>query len=355
MERADLSRNRIVDIASGIAPYDHPLIDFLTSHRQILNYTTVACSKMEDRSAIRRNIVRESGVLADDIEGIGGFSLEPLDLVAVWREASQYQFHRYELARMILTAHATQSLGDNWKGITKHYLETRRLAKKIVSDKPGQNTALRILREVRGSLDLLDATIYGSFGNEKVKRLSKSASKGDDTADQELTRLLDAQNKNSIPLVQNMEEALHVVLPNIEAAFDRVDRRKPILVLSTDTQWIDELRAETSGRYHLIIPTGLSLDNLDTQREANWKLVLMDSQKATVDQEAPLQALDEWFKEPNDASVVVLSSNPSPTEASDALRIVGNRMAINYATMPHRQRIVRVIEDSLKKAKQSSK
>lgn len=116
----------------------------------------------------------------------------------------------------------------------------------------------------------------------------------------------------------------------LEVAAKQPDLRKPILVLYEQASWTNRFREHVGSRHRLEIPTAVKLDDLANLSQRSWRLVIMASVGATIDQRFPLEALQCWFAQPNTEPLVVLSPLPTSIEARDSI----HAGAIWYTKMP---------------------
>lgn len=122
----------------------HPILDVLEQNFPRLQTLRQECAQINGGGAQQDFIAQNYGFLADAIVEAGHFTLEPLEVVAVWSRVREIfggsgkfenDYHRFALAGIITTAFAIQGL-DNpaYKAVPRYFLENSRLPEELVAD-----------------------------------------------------------------------------------------------------------------------------------------------------------------------------------------------------------------------------
>ena len=209
MEQSSLTKEQI-ERATKREGVQHPVVSVLEYHEpriaQLKGYSTLT-SNQEQQDYIRKNY----GFLGDALEEAGGFSLGPLDLVAVWSKAleiwSDNRYPRYRLAGMLATAYGIQGRPD-LKGLVRHYLETSKLLERIVRDKSGLILVRNRLDDIHTSLDELEFYVSGVKGSsmELAFQLAGKARDGDEEARKQLNQLIARDKEYLTPVLKELHE-----------------------------------------------------------------------------------------------------------------------------------------------------
>lgn len=153
MDRRALQRADILRVAQG-EPYKHPVVDFLNRERSRLDHQTLTCARWENKPVlIERYVMENSGFMADGIEAIKTFTLEPLDLVAIWSIVQTYKYHRYYLATVVPASYAIQGRTNSiWDSFPKQYTQSGEIPAQVLEDHEGLVAVHRRLARVKTNL-----------------------------------------------------------------------------------------------------------------------------------------------------------------------------------------------------------
>lgn len=100
------------------------------------------------------------GFLADAMTEAGPFTLEPLDMIAIWSKVVEVfpvsTIYRYPVAAAVSSAYAVQGIDNpNWKKFPAKYLNSRRIPEELKQDRNGLEHVREKLEEVGTSLSIL--------------------------------------------------------------------------------------------------------------------------------------------------------------------------------------------------------
>ena len=123
-ERSVLTQEQVAQAEKRIG-ITHPVISTLRAQRPRILELNEERFKLSNAQEDNAFVANNFGFLADAIEAVGDFSLEPLDIVAIWGEADEMRIHGYALVMMVSSTYAIQGLENPvWKGLPRHLLET---------------------------------------------------------------------------------------------------------------------------------------------------------------------------------------------------------------------------------------
>lgn len=200
-----------VALAEKRTGFNHPVIDVIDQNQPHFAWHNQAYIGIKDTQEQQRYIADHYGFLADDIVTAGPYSLEPLDLIAIWSKTIEVfsRYHRYALAGMTGSAFAIQGLEDpDWRKFPRHYLETHELPSGVVKDKSGLLHVRSRLNQVSKSLEDLEFYVYGSREPSMTLafNLAKKESEGDQEAKKQLEELIAREARYSTPVIRELQE-----------------------------------------------------------------------------------------------------------------------------------------------------
>lgn len=130
-----------VERAANREGVQHPVISVLEYHSPRLSELSEPYRRIADTQEAQRYSDGNLGFLADAIEEAGDFSLNPLDLVAIWSKAMDLPlggYFRYDLAGMISAAYGIRGIQTSgWDGFPRYFSERGRLPKSVAKDRSG--------------------------------------------------------------------------------------------------------------------------------------------------------------------------------------------------------------------------
>ncbi len=196
-----------VERASRREGVSHPVITVLETYSpriEKLNNEYLLTAKDEKERFVRGNY----GFLADAFEDVGSFTMEPLDIVAIWSKAIEIFSHRYKLAAMVSCAYA---IGQDSGGppypelerLPRFYLEQSKLPAGLGKDS---------LLHFKGRLDNIHRNqkklyFYAYGTDEDFGELAvKSYYQGDEEAKQKMQRLLAHAKEHKTHLLEELGE-----------------------------------------------------------------------------------------------------------------------------------------------------
>lgn len=149
------------------------------------------------------------GSLADELEELDSFSLEPLELVAIWSKVGEVGIsQRYAFAGMLTLAYAlSKEIKTDWKGATRFYLENGKLPQTIAKDVDALKAIESGLGDIDENLGVLE--FYRSGTSDAVSLASELARRvisGDREAFLRLQELRDRQKEYQTPVVSQLRE-----------------------------------------------------------------------------------------------------------------------------------------------------
>lgn len=224
-ERSVLTQDQVARAENRIG-ITHPVIDILEVHASRIAQINEGLRQFENNQDQQRYISEQMGFFADAVENGRSFSLEPLDLVAVWSKAMEVfdnRYGRYALARIVILSYATQSLANPvWRGLPRHYLKTGELSEEAVKDGDGLLYVKSRLDDISRSDNELD--FYASGTRESAMKLAFKlaglAQNGNTEAAQQLEQLKAYHNEHVTPVLREIKENFGNSLPLIYMQID---------------------------------------------------------------------------------------------------------------------------------------
>lgn len=127
--------------------FSHRVIDVIDANSSKITQLIRETLGITDYEALQGSIRSSYGFLADDFGEAGSYSLEPLELVAIWSRVSEIfplspkfpmVYYRYPLAQIISSAHIIQGAENpGWKKLPRLYLEAGSLPAEVMEDSAG--------------------------------------------------------------------------------------------------------------------------------------------------------------------------------------------------------------------------
>ncbi len=200
-----------VALAEKRIGFNHPVIGVIDRNRPQFAWHNQAYSGIKDTQEQQRYIAGHYGFLADDLVAAGQFTLDPLDVIAIWSRAMEVfsGYHRYALAKMVGSSFAIQGLKNpDWKKFPRHLLETHELPSEVVSDKSGLLHVRSRLEQVSESLKGLEFYVFGTREPSMTRafNLAKKESEGDKEAKKQLKELIAREARYSTPVIREIHE-----------------------------------------------------------------------------------------------------------------------------------------------------
>lgn len=211
MPDKEFTREDILRVAGG-TPYDHPVIDVLRHHTNEMKRLSEYVAPLPTTQLRQRALLEGSEPLIQGIEQATPWEFNPLDMVATWREAMQFPYYRHMLARVIPFCWAIQGVenADLWRGSSWDYLGVPHgVPNRLFKDPSGIIYVQERLQTVNYRFDVLEQVNYGQEKDpiEGIREIMHSGNTNP-TAQAELDRLLALIDRNRIPLLDDLGEAL---------------------------------------------------------------------------------------------------------------------------------------------------
>lgn len=195
--------------------YSHPIIAVLDRHLPQITQLHEGFSSISGNQEQQEYIRQNYGFLADAVVEAGSFTLQPLEMVAVWSRAMEIfpsnLYHRYALARIITSAYAIQGLEATpaWKSFPRHFFETNNIPDELVEDRLELEHLKWRISDIGRSIDELDFYSYGTREDamEVAFKLGKRANQeGDVEAQEQLDKLISYQKEHKTPVLGAIHE-----------------------------------------------------------------------------------------------------------------------------------------------------
>lgn len=216
LEQSPLTKDDI-NRAEQRVGVSHPILDVFEQNLPRLKDLHEKCALIPDNQDQQAFIKENYGFLADAVVEAGDYSLEPLELVAIWAGVGEIfdthrpgdVYHKYAIAGIVTTAYAIRGLQNpDFKNLPRYIVERDELPDEITSD-------LESMRHVRARLDIVDKNIEDldfyingtrKPGGEIVFNLAKKAHAGDKEAKKQLDEILAGSKERSTPTLQSIHE-----------------------------------------------------------------------------------------------------------------------------------------------------
>lgn len=212
MERQPLTRDQVA-AAERREEINHPVISLLEEHKTALVGLRQELVAIKDSQEAQRYIAQTHGFLADSLEQLDNFTLQPLELVAIWSKAMELMdyYQRHAFGRILATAYAIQTFEESkWQGLTRHFLETRQFPDDIAVDRNGLEQVVGKFDEISESMEELDFYVNGVEGSgvSLAAELAKKSSDGDTEARVKLDELIKHHKEYTTPTLNEIHENL---------------------------------------------------------------------------------------------------------------------------------------------------
>lgn len=198
-----------IERASRREGVSHPVVSVLEYNEPRIAEIHAEYSGIVDGSDRHKYLARNFGFLGDALEEAGDFSLDPLDLVAIWSKAMEiwprHAYPRYRLACLLSASYGIQDR-PNLKGLSRYHLETSRLPIELVRDKTELLHIRDRVQEIGKSLGDLDIYVSGGVSLQRASELAMKRRDGDEEAGRQLDQLIAHQKEHQIPLLSELHE-----------------------------------------------------------------------------------------------------------------------------------------------------
>lgn len=209
MKGPEFTRDDILRAESRVG-FAHPVLTVLNREASRISVVTQAATAIPDNQDASQYVRENSGFLVDAIEDAAPFTLNPLDLVAIWSRNGEFRRHRYLMATALSISYAIQRVPtpEIWKRLPRRYIEDG-LPFEVTKDRDGLTHVKARLEEISTSLDVLELVTYGTSEStiELGSKLAKRMRDGDPKAEQEYRDLQALINECKIPLLDDLTEA----------------------------------------------------------------------------------------------------------------------------------------------------
>lgn len=202
----------------------HPILTVLDREAPRISTVTQAAIALPDNQAANQYIESNSGFLFDAIEDAAPFTLNPLELVAIWSRSGEFRKHRYLIARALSISYAIQGVpaSDLWRRSPRRFIENQSLPSEVTTDPIGLTFVKARLGELYVNLDALELAVYGTSEPpiELGSKLAKRMKDGDPEAEQEYRNFQALMNERKIPLLNDLSEAFGNGMMPVSLAID---------------------------------------------------------------------------------------------------------------------------------------
>lgn len=209
MEQPTLTREQIERAARREGVY-HPVISVLESYAPRLAQFNDGYSRAQDRQTFTRT---NFGFLADVVEGVGDFSLGPLDIVAIWSKALEIIQPRYTFVGIVSSAYGISGVPTSgWKGLPRYWVERSELPNGVLRDKSGLLYVRSRFEEIGRSLSELNLYLYGTreSATRRAFELAQRIQAGDKEAAEEWEQIkafdAEREKESTTPLLGEIRE-----------------------------------------------------------------------------------------------------------------------------------------------------
>jgi len=228
LERSPITQVQVARAESRVG-LNHPVIAVLDAHGPQITRLNEGWKLFPDaNSDQQRYIYSHMDFIANAIEDAGEFSLEPLDLVAVWSKAMEVFDSRYEtyaLARIVAVSYAIQGVENPaWKRSPRHFIKNADLPGEALADRVGLQHVKSRLQEIENSRDELIFYVHGTRESAMQLgfQLAKRVKEGDAEAEIQLSELRAYQAEHVTPVLseiaENFSNSMPVINNSIQAA-----------------------------------------------------------------------------------------------------------------------------------------
>ncbi|MBI3035187.1 hypothetical protein HYY71_02595 [Candidatus Woesearchaeota archaeon] len=139
----------------------HPVITLIDTLPDIADFSTTY-SRIKGVQQQATYAKQHFGFFADAVERLGHFSLDPFDLIAIWRKVAEMDLPRYETAAILGCAYAKAPFdGDGWLLLPRKELEGEKYPKELATRPDELKTYRERLEQVSTSLDEIDFYRFG--------------------------------------------------------------------------------------------------------------------------------------------------------------------------------------------------
>lgn len=258
LERSPLTQVQIARAETRV-DFSHPVIVVLEAHGPQITRLNEGWKLFPDADQ-RGYIYSHMDFIANAVEDSGEFSLEPLDLVAVWSKAMEVfdsRYERYALARIVAVSYAIQGVENPaWRRSPRHFIENVQLPREALADRVGLQHVKSRLQEVVQSRNELIFYIHGTRGNAMQLgiELAKRVKEGDAEAELQLNEFRAYNAEHATPVLreiaENFSNSMPVINNSIEAALMAVPSQPSLKALELASM-ADEVYAIHKIREHV--------------------------------------------------------------------------------------------------------
>ena len=207
---AEFTRDDVLRAEARIG-VTHPVLVVLDREGSRISAVTQLAIALPVNQDSSRYIRNNSGFLLDAIEDAAPFSLNPLEMVAIWSRNSEFRRHRYLMATALSIGYAIQGVTrpDVWRRLPRRFVEGGGLPSEVITDREGLSYVRKRFEEIETNLDILSQAVYGTSEPHVVLglKLGKRMREGDSSAEQEYDALKALIEERKIPLLDDLIEA----------------------------------------------------------------------------------------------------------------------------------------------------
>lgn len=209
MKGPEFTKDDILGAESRVG-VTHPVLTILDREAFRISAVTQAAIALPDNQDASQYVRKNSNFLVDAIEDAAPFTLNPLELVAIWSRNGEFRRHRYLMATALSISWAIQGVSkpEIWKRFPRRYIEDG-LPSEVTTDRDGLTHVKARLEEISTNLDALELVTYGTSEPtmELGLKLAERMRDGDPKAEQEYRSLQALISERKIPLLNDLSEA----------------------------------------------------------------------------------------------------------------------------------------------------
>lgn len=165
LEALGLSKEQ-VDRAERREGINHKIIEVLESNRNKLVEIDKGLEGVKVTGDARVFIGERLGFLAEEFEKVAPFTLELLEIVAIWSELTEIVSHeslRDDVAFLLQLSYAIQGLDDpQWKDLPRYFLETSELPPNVLNCGGGLSHVREKAAKLEQVVEGLNKYMWGS-------------------------------------------------------------------------------------------------------------------------------------------------------------------------------------------------
>lgn len=152
----------------------HPVIKLIDSHAsqmsQFLEGYHADMSNAERQTYVKQNY----GFFADAVVELKDFSLEPLEIIAIWSKVEELEMPKYVTAMVLASAYAQAKFtNESWKDTTRYMLENGTVPESVSHLKQDIEIYKERVKQVHDNINLIDQYRLQFYPAQNMETLSK--------------------------------------------------------------------------------------------------------------------------------------------------------------------------------------